>query len=262
MTYANFPLRLFAKLTWFVIGPVSNSALCSNTRLLAQAQAETMWTMALSPGWRVPRNDLPSIATTSPAVSFAIEETQARNPFSNSSGSSRKHPVKGVVRGNAGREPEKSFQPIDLGLSILFHVPTLGPAQHRGDGNQQNLIQQVFPVAFHPRIFQLGEIPQGILHIPFLLVYDPLAYSKVYASALLTKIFFAPRLSFTGQEGRIWRKGPTTAVSAERSYASDGVRSNKMPDNCAILYARSNLRRSSAATQRRLHASETEHLLS
>src|SRR5579864_9378433 len=116
----------------------------------------------------------------------------------------RKYPVEGVVRGNAGRESEKSFQPIDLGLSIFLHVvPTLGPAQHRSDGDQHNLVQQVFPVTFHPRILQFSEISQGILHLPFLLVYDPLAYSKLYASALEMKPFLLTRIGFR----RSWRRG-------------------------------------------------------
>src|SRR5262249_62064530 len=30
VTYTNFPLRLLTKFTWFVIGPVSRRAFCSN----------------------------------------------------------------------------------------------------------------------------------------------------------------------------------------------------------------------------------------
>ena len=47
-----------------------------------------MWTCVFLPVSRVPRNALPSMATTSPAVSLAIDETQATKPFSISSGSS------------------------------------------------------------------------------------------------------------------------------------------------------------------------------
>ena len=39
-------------------------------------------------GSEAPRSVLPSMATTSPAVSLAIDETQATKPFFNASGSS------------------------------------------------------------------------------------------------------------------------------------------------------------------------------
>ena|ERR1035437_9736952 len=43
----------------------------------------------------------------------------------------------------------------------------------------------MFAIPLHPRIMQFGEIPQGILHIPFSTIYMPAAYSNLYASALL-----------------------------------------------------------------------------
>jgi hypothetical protein len=47
-----------------------------------------MCTSVVLPTSRVPHSALPSMATTSPAVSLAIDDTQAANPFSNSAGSS------------------------------------------------------------------------------------------------------------------------------------------------------------------------------
>ena len=66
----------------------SSTRRCASTRPLVFAQAETICTMAFFPGTEVPRSALPSMATTSPAVSLAIDDTQAAKPFSNSSGSS------------------------------------------------------------------------------------------------------------------------------------------------------------------------------
>src|ERR1035441_10252007 len=42
----------------------------------------------------------------------------------------------------------------------------------------------MFAIPLHPRIMQFGEIPQGVLHIPFSTIYMPAAYSNLYASAL------------------------------------------------------------------------------
>ena len=47
-----------------------------------------MWTRVFFPVSRVPHKAFPSMATTSPAVSLAIDETQVTKPFSISSGSS------------------------------------------------------------------------------------------------------------------------------------------------------------------------------
>src|ERR1019366_4409489 len=66
----------------------SSTLRCASTRPLPSAQDETMWTRVFLPVSRVPHNAFPSMATTSPAVSLAIDETQATKPFSISSGSS------------------------------------------------------------------------------------------------------------------------------------------------------------------------------
>src|SRR5258708_10523523 len=42
----------------------------------------------------------------------------------------------------------------------------------------------MFPVAFDPRVRQLREILQGILHLPFSSFSPHLSYSNLYASAL------------------------------------------------------------------------------
>jgi hypothetical protein len=67
---------------------LSSTRRCASTRLFVFAQAETICTMAFLPSSHVPRSALPSMATTSPAVSLAIDDIQATKPFSNSSGSS------------------------------------------------------------------------------------------------------------------------------------------------------------------------------
>src|SRR5664279_665848 len=110
---------------------LSSTLRCASTRLLALAQAETMCTRVFLPASRVPHNALPSMATTSPAVSLAIDETQATKPFSIAAGSSA-----------ANTRLKVSCDGIPLGLTILrYVVATLGPAQYRGDGNQKNLFQ-------------------------------------------------------------------------------------------------------------------------
>jgi hypothetical protein len=54
----------------------------------------------------------------------------------------RKDPVEGVVRWNAAGQSQKRLQPLPLILAVQSNVvPTLGPAQHRCDGNQKNLFQ-------------------------------------------------------------------------------------------------------------------------
>jgi len=67
---------------------LSSTLRCANTRLLALAQAETICTSVFLPASRVPHNALPSMATTSPEVSSAMETTQSAKPFSISAGSS------------------------------------------------------------------------------------------------------------------------------------------------------------------------------
>src|SRR5664280_1667952 len=47
----------------------------------------------------------------------------------------------------------------------------------------------MFAIPLHPRIMQFGEIPQGILHIPFSTIYMPAAYSNLYASTLSDSTF-------------------------------------------------------------------------
>ena len=67
---------------------LSSTLRCANTRLLALAQAETICTSVFLPASRVPRSALPSMATTSPAVSLAMETTHSAKPLSISAGSS------------------------------------------------------------------------------------------------------------------------------------------------------------------------------
>src|SRR5664280_2470868 len=122
---------------------LSSTLRCARTRLLALAQAETMCTRVFLPAWRVPHNALPSMATTSPAVSLG----DRRNPgykalFHLFWVQRREYPVEGIVRRDAAGQRQKRLQPLPLGLTILrYVVPTLGPAQYRGDGNQKNLFQ-------------------------------------------------------------------------------------------------------------------------
>src|SRR5664279_796716 len=121
----------------------SSTRRCASTRPLGFAQAETICTMAFFPGTEVPRSALPSMATTSPAVSLAIEDTQAAKPFSKLLRVERREdPVEGVVRRNAARQLQKAVQPLALAASVVFDlVPPIGPAQNRRDGDQKNLFQ-------------------------------------------------------------------------------------------------------------------------
>jgi hypothetical protein len=99
-----------------------------------------------------------------------------------------KDPIESIVRRNAGRQGKKRLQPLALLLAVLSDVvPALGTAQHRGNGDQQDLFQQMFPVPLHARIPQLGKILQGIVHLPFSPIYRSLhiaTYGHLYASAL------------------------------------------------------------------------------
>jgi hypothetical protein len=54
---------------------LSSTLRWASTRLLVLAQAETICTSVFLPASRVPQSVLPSIATTSPAVSLAMETT-------------------------------------------------------------------------------------------------------------------------------------------------------------------------------------------
>ena len=58
-----------------------------------------------------------------------------------------------VVRRNAARQGQERLQPGSFRLAVgLDLIPALGPAQHRGNRDEQNLFQQVFFGTFHPRI--------------------------------------------------------------------------------------------------------------
>src|SRR5208283_572558 len=131
---------------------LSSSLRCASTRLLVLAQAETMCTMAFLPASRVPFSALPSMLTTSPAVSLAIARTQATKPCSNCSGSSaEKNPVAGVVRGNAARQRQIALEPAEFSVAVVLDlVPSTGPAPHGCEGHYQNLFQSVLTRPLYP----------------------------------------------------------------------------------------------------------------
>ena len=114
---------------------LSSTLRWASTRLLALAQAETMCTIALPPVLRVPHSDLPSMATTSPAVSRAIEPTHAANPFSNSFGAkAAKTRLKVSWEGNPARQAKRTPQLLALRLAVVLDlVPTVRPTQNRRD---------------------------------------------------------------------------------------------------------------------------------
>ncbi len=170
----------------------SSTLRCPSTGPLPSAHAETMCTSFFLPVSRVPHKVLPSMATTSPAVSLAIDETQSTNPFFHLFRIERgKHPVEGVVRRDAKWKGQKRLQPLPLGLAILRPCRSSSrPAQHRRNGHQKNLFQQVFSVPFHARIAQLSKLLQGIIHFPFLPISRSLhiaIYGHLYASDLTSR---------------------------------------------------------------------------
>jgi hypothetical protein len=61
--------------------------------------------------------------------------------------------LQGVRGRNAARQAKKRLQPGPLGLAVILDfVPALGPAQYRGYGDEQNILQQMFFGPLHPRI--------------------------------------------------------------------------------------------------------------
>ena len=78
------------------------------------------------------------MATTSPAVSLAIDETL----FHLFRVQRLKHPVERIVRPDTRRQRQERFQPFPLVLAVIGDVvPAFGSAQHRRNGDQKNLFQ-------------------------------------------------------------------------------------------------------------------------
>src|ERR1039458_5358893 len=125
----------------------SSTLRCASTRPLLFAQAETICTMAFFPGSEAPRSDLPSMATTSPAVNLAIDDTQATKPFSNASGSSAEKTrlnvsIERIVRRDTAGKSQKTLEPQVFGVTIVLDlVPTVATAQNRRYGHQKDLFQ-------------------------------------------------------------------------------------------------------------------------
>jgi hypothetical protein len=122
------------------------------------------------------------MATTSPAVSLAIDETQATTPFSISAGSSAANaPVERIVRRDTRPQRKERFQPFQLVLAVIgYVVPAFGSAQHRRNGDQKNFFQQMFSR-------NSEKYFRGIVHPPFLTISASLHIAidgHLYASAL------------------------------------------------------------------------------
>ena len=123
--------------------------------------------MGVPSAWAVPRKLLPSMATSSPAVSrvrwWPVQKTllQFRRV------QRLKHAVERIVRGDAVRQLEEAFPPRPLGLAVALDlIPAAGPAQNRRNRDQNNILQQMTPRSFYTRILQLRKIPQGFLQSP------------------------------------------------------------------------------------------------
>lgn len=70
----------------------------------------------------------------------------------------RKHPVEGVMRGNAMLERQPAPQPLQLHATPVGHVhPVLGPAGHPRQRHQQQLLQRVAAARAVSRVDQIGE---------------------------------------------------------------------------------------------------------
>src|SRR5271157_1012202 len=158
----------------------SSTRRCASTKLLLSAQAETMCTMAFLPGSQVPRSALPSMATTSPAVNLAIDDTQAHEALLQLLRIQRReHPTERVVRGNPARKRQKTLEPLDLGVRVILDlVPSVGPTQDRRDGDQKYLFQQILPRPLYSRIAQLSKVFQGTVHPPISSHLTQLTYSN------------------------------------------------------------------------------------
>jgi hypothetical protein len=87
------------------------------------------------------------MATTSPAVNLAIDDTQATKPFSNASGSSAEKTrlnvsIERIVRRDTAGKSQKTLEPQVFGVTIVLDlVPTVATAQNRRYGHQKDLFQ-------------------------------------------------------------------------------------------------------------------------
>jgi hypothetical protein len=80
----------------------SSTSHCASTWPFASVQAETICARVFLLVSRVPHKAFLSMATTSPAVSLAVDETKARKLFFHLFPvERRKHPVEGIVRRDA-----------------------------------------------------------------------------------------------------------------------------------------------------------------
>ena len=68
--------------------------------------------------------------------------------------------VEGVVAGDAVGQLQEGAQPRLLGVAEKFHVlETLGPAEQRAEGDEEDVLKLVQPGALHARV---GEFAQDV----------------------------------------------------------------------------------------------------
>ncbi len=153
----------------------------ANTRLLALAQAETMWTRAFLPASRVPQSV------------FAIDGYHfARSQFGNRRNprhealfhllrvQRRKHPVKRIVRRNARRKPQKRLQPLALILAVIRNVvPALGPASVPPQWQSEESLPADVPGSVRSEDRVTQQNTSGDCPFPLLTYFLLHAYSKL-----------------------------------------------------------------------------------
>jgi len=70
------------------------------------------------------------------------------------------HPAKRIVRWNAMGQCQELLEPLNLGVTILFHVfPALGPADDSTQSNDENIEQRVTRIST-PGITHLRKMVQ------------------------------------------------------------------------------------------------------
>ena len=73
----------------------------------------------------------------------------------------REHPIERVVRGDAVAEVEEGAEPVGPRFPKRGNlVPTLGAADHRTDGDGQDIHQRMQLGALDPRVGERGEVTQ------------------------------------------------------------------------------------------------------
>jgi hypothetical protein len=92
---------------------------------------------------------------------------------------------------------------------ILDLIPAVAPGQNRCDGHQQDLIQQMFPRSFHPRITQICKVLHKAIqfHIPppqaFIAYFNQDAFALVW-SGIAARIANASALRNATMERYEW----------------------------------------------------------